>query len=147
MDHSPLSLKDRLHEAGFRVTESRLAIAELLEHAHQPVSTLALAEALVPKMLDLATLYRTLNAFKEKELVRQVNLDARFASYEWVEDAHEHHHHLVCQSCGLIEEIPECELTPLETRILKRSEQFAQIESHSLEFFGTCKTCVKKVRR
>ena len=77
--HRPLSLKEELRAAGFRATPSRLAIAELLESAHKPLGTPALAEALVPKELDLATLYRTLKSFEEKGLVRHVAIDQRFA--------------------------------------------------------------------
>ncbi len=137
-----LSLKEELQAAGFRATQSRLAVAELLEKAHKPLGTPALAEALVPKELDLATLYRTLKSFEEKGLVRHVAIDQRFASYEWVEEEGHHHHHLVCQKCGFIEEIPDCELEALEKSVLKETSKFAQINSHSLEFFGTCKRCV-----
>ncbi len=140
--HRPLSLKEELRAAGFRATPSRLAIAELLESAHKPLGTPALAEALVPKELDLATLYRTLKSFEEKGLVRHVAIDQRFASYEWVEEEGQHHHHLVCEKCGLIEEIPDCELESLERSVLKETTKFAHINSHSLEFFGTCKRCV-----
>lgn len=141
--HHPLSLKDRLRAAGFRATPSRLAIATLLEQAHQPVGTPTLAETLVPQELDLATLYRTLKSFEEKSLIRHVAIDQRFASYEWVEEDGEHHHHLICQTCGLIEEIPDCELESLEKRVLKQATRFREIHSHSLEFFGVCKACKK----
>lgn len=142
--HRPLSLKEELRAAGFRATPSRLAVAELLEKAHKPLGTPALAEALVPKELDLATLYRTLKSFEEKGLIHHVAIDQRFASYEWVEEEGNHHHHLVCKTCGLIEEISDCGLESLETSVLKEASQFSQITSHSLEFFGLCKGCEKK---
>lgn len=137
----PLSLKEQLRSVGFRVTPSRLAIAELLEQAHKPLGTPTLAKAFVPNELDLATLYRTLKSFEEKGLIRHVAIDQRFASYEWVEEEGQHHHHLICKTCGLIEEIPDCELESLEKTVLKKTSHFAQIASHSLEFFGTCKNC------
>lgn len=138
-----LSLKEQLQAVGFRVTTSRLVIAEFLEQAHQPIGTPVLVERFVPQDLDLATLYRTLKSFEEKGLIRHVAIDQRFASYEWVEEEGHHHHHLVCQVCGLIEEIPDCELETLEKQVLKEASQFSDIRSHSLEFFGTCKKCKK----
>ncbi len=138
----PHSLKEQLNSAGFRATPSRLAIAEYMRHAAKPLGTPVLAEAFVPHELDLATLYRTLNSFEEKGLIRHVAIDQRFASYEWVEEEGHHHHHLVCKTCGLIEEIPDCELESLEKQVLKESSHFSHITSHSLEFFGTCKRCV-----
>ncbi len=139
--HRPHSLKEQLHAAGFRATPSRLSIAEYLQKARTPLSTPALTAALVPQELDLATLYRTLNSFEEKGLVRRVTIDPRFASYEWVHDEGHHHHHLVCEQCGLIEEIPNCELEALEKQVLRQTSQFKEIRSHSLEFFGVCKQC------
>lgn len=139
----PHNLKDRIRAAGFRATPSRLAIAELLEKTHAPLGTPTLAQTFVPKDLDLATLYRTLASFEEQGLVRRVNIDPRFAAYEWVEDETSHHHHLVCKRCGLIEEIPECDLSGLEKTVLKGSKRFRTISSHSLEFFGICKNCQK----
>jgi Fur family ferric uptake transcriptional regulator len=141
--HRLLSLKEQLQAQGFRATSTRLAVAKLLEQAHQPLGTPALAQALVPKELDLATLYRTLKSFEEKGLVRRVTIDQRFASYEWVEEEGHHHHHLVCEKCGLIEEISNCELESLEKVVLTQASQFSTITSHSLEFFGTCKRCEK----
>ena len=141
--HHPLSLKEQLNAAGFRATPSRLAIAEYMRDAHKPLGTPVLADAFVPHELDLATLYRTLKSFEEKGLIRHVAIDQRFASYEWVEEEGHHHHHLVCQTCGFIEEIPDCELESLEKQVLKESSRFSKITSHSLEFFGTCKRCKK----
>lgn len=137
----PVTMKEQLRAVGLRATKPRLALAALLEHRHQPVGTPDLSAELVPKQFDLATLYRTLKSFQDAGLVRHVPLDQRFASYEWVQDADEHHHHLVCRDCGLIEEIPECDLEALEKRVLKASKRFDSVTSHSLEFFGVCSAC------
>lgn len=142
--HRPLSLKEQLRAAGFRATPGRLAVAELLEKAHHPVGTPELAMTLVPRELDLTSMYRTLSSFAEKGLVQHVSIDPRFASYEWVHDEGEHHHHLICTVCGRIEEIPLCHLETLEKRVLANAPGFREITSHSLEFFGTCTSCAKK---
>ncbi|MCK9360955.1 transcriptional repressor [Patescibacteria group bacterium] len=139
-----LSLKEELRAAGFRATPGRLALAQLLMDAHGPLGTPTMAEKLVPGIFDLATLYRTLKSFEEAKLVRMVPIDQRFASYEWIEDEHGHHHHLVCQFCGLIEEIPPCDLETLEKKVLAGAPRFASVTSHSLEFFGTCLKCRKR---
>ena len=142
--HRLLSLKEQLQTVGFRATESRLAIAAFLEQAHKPIGTPTLTQQFVPKALDLATLYRTLKSFEDKGLIRHVSIDQRFASYEWVEEEGQHHHPLVCQTCGLIEEIPDCGLESLEQVVLKEASQFSEIRTHSLEFFGVCKNCSKR---
>lgn len=134
------SLKERLRAAGFRATPARLNIATLLEEAHHPLATPVLIKKFVPHLLDLATLYRTLKSFEEKSLIKRLSFDERHASYEWIHEG-DHHHHLVCERCGCIEEIPECHLELLEKRILKDSVQFVALNSHSLEFFGVCRAC------
>lgn len=141
--HRVITLKERLHEAGLRATPGRLALAVYFERKHQPVGTPELSKQFVPRVFDLATLYRTLAAFEEKQLIRSTPIDARFASYEWVEDASQHHHHLVCVACGLIEEIPPCDLESMEKKVLAKAPRFSRVTSHSLEFFGTCRTCDK----
>jgi Fur family ferric uptake transcriptional regulator len=142
--HGHKTLKERIRAAGLRATPGRLVLAGFLEHVHQPIGTPALTERFVPSEFDLATLYRMLKSFEEKKLVREVTIDSRFASYEWVENENSHHHHLVCKSCGLIVEIPPCDLKGLESRVLAETKGFGEISSHSLEFFGLCRTCLKK---
>jgi Fe2+ or Zn2+ uptake regulation protein len=137
-------LAGRVRAAGLRATPGRLALATLLQNAHQPLGTPELARHLVPQDFDLATLYRTLRSFESGALVRQVALSTAHASYEWVEHAGEHHHHLVCQQCRKVAEIPECDLDALEKRVLKGAKDFASVESHSLEFFGLCRACTRK---
>ncbi len=139
-----LSLKEELRASGFRATPGRLALAERLKGAQGPLGTPALAKELVPSTFDLATLYRTLKSFEDRQLIRSVPIDQRFASYEWIEDDHGHHHHLVCQTCGLIEEIPPCDLEAMEKDVLAGAPRFASVNSHSLEFFGTCLKCQKR---
>ena len=135
-------LTERLRGAGFRATGSRLSVARALAEAGQPLGTPALAEKLVPGEMDLATLYRTLKSFEEKGLVRNIPIDQRFASYEWTHEEEGHHHHVVCRSCGRIEEIPQCHLEALEKSVLETATHFSAITSHSLEFFGVCDGCV-----
>ncbi len=142
--HRTLTLKEQLRASGFRATPGRLAVAEFLEKNHRPLGTPELVKALVPRELDLTSLYRTLSSFTEEGLVKLVPLDQRFASYEWVHEDDAHHHHLVCKICGLIEEISQCHLETLEKRVLDSTPRFKEITSHSLEFFGTCTSCAKK---
>lgn len=132
-----------LHESGLRATPGRLALAEFLASHADPVGTPELTKRFVPKTMDTATLYRTLEAFESNGLVRTASIDRNFASYEWNHDR-EHHHHLVCTNCKKIEDIPDCDLEAISKSLIKTSKHFASISSHSLEFFGLCKNCSKK---
>lgn len=132
-----------LRSTSLRATPGRVALVEFLRSQSEPVGTPTLTKHFVPKTMDTATLYRTLEAFEANGLIRIASIDRNFASYEWNQDR-EHHHHLVCTSCKKIEDIPDCDLEAIGKSIIKKSTHFASISSHSLEFFGLCKSCSKK---
>ena len=136
--------KTLLNESGLRATPGRLALVDFLQSSDEPVGTPELTKRFVPKTMDAATLYRTLEAFEEQGLVRVASIDRNFTSYEWNQDR-EHHHHLVCTGCKKIEDIADCDLEDIGKSIIKKSKHFASISSHSLEFFGLCKACTKKM--
>src|SRR3989344_9487051 len=50
----------------------------------------------------------------------------------------EHHHHVVCDGCGSIEDVPFDEDSML--RYIQKQTKF-EIKSHLLEFFGLCTRC------
>lgn len=137
----PPSSKDVLRQAGFRATPSRLALVDLLRSTEKPFGTPEIVKR-VGDQMDLATLYRILRAFEQKGFIKNLPLDGRHASYEWIHEDH-HHHHLVCRTCGQIEDIEDCDLELLEKSLLKRSKNFKEIAFHTLEFFGTCIACHK----
>jgi Fur family transcriptional regulator, ferric uptake regulator len=53
----------------------------------------------------------------------------------------EHHHHLVCENCGKIEDVLSRVIPALEEEI-KNKHKFL-VKRHSLEFFGLCEDCQK----
>lgn len=123
---------------GLRVTPARLAILEALEASHEPLSIEALLARLPQKTADQATVYRTLESYMEKGLVRQVVLSPERALYERAGDDH---HHIVCLQCGKIEHIELKDCAHFEKDALKASSQFKTIERHALELYGFCKSC------
>lgn len=57
--------------------------------------------------------------------------------YECIFDRH-HHHHIVCRTCGKIENVEACILGELEKMLAQKG--YTDL-SHSLEFFGVCESC------
>lgn len=136
--HTPL-LKEQLREYSLKVTPARLEVLDVLTHTKKPISINDVSSKLCNT--DLATLYRTFETLKDLGLVTQVDLQHGHAHYEIA--TREHHHHLICRKCGKVADISKCDTTTLEKQALKISG-FAQISSHSLEFYGICKGCKKK---
>lgn len=120
-----------------RSTKERAYIQAVLEHATKPL-TVSEIKKLLRTPVHTATVYRALDDLVASGVVRRVELGGRSAHYE---RSDEHHHHIVCTSCGDIEDVQR-EPAGLERRALIGSKKFTSIRSHSLEFFGVCKRCV-----
>ncbi len=133
--------RDILRKSGYKATPSRLAILGVFKETRNPMSAQEIIDAL-PSDTDQATVYRTLKLLNEKGVIKQIDLRHNHAHYE-LADLKEHHH-LVCVRCGRIEDVHHCGALAVQDAVLKSSRHFAEISSHSLEFYGICTACVKK---
>jgi Fur family ferric uptake transcriptional regulator len=140
---TPLHFDDLLRSHGLKATPQRLLVLKLLAAQKKPASIAELKKRAGRNKIDNVTLYRSLDSFVEKSLVRPVDLRHGHTDYELVTDP-KHHHHIVCENCGKIEEFEWCPDAGLESRLLKKTSNFAKLSDHSLEFFGLCKTCEKR---
>ncbi len=131
--------KAMLRGVGFRATKQRVAMLSFLHATKGPQSVKTVADALKTKA-DFVTVYRALEALADKRIVVRIDLQHSHAHYE-LTSGRPHHHHLVCNSCGDIEDIAECPFPSFQERTLERAKKFASVQSHSLELFGTCNNC------
>ena len=131
-------LAARLKRAGYKLTDARLAVIDVLEREGKHVSSdevLALGQHVYPK-LSRATVYRTLDVLVELGLIRPIYLGDTCQRYVTAQGGH---HHLVCIECGVTFEFEHCQADELAARL---SQQFHfEIRSHLLEFYGLCETC------
>lgn len=81
--------------------------------------------------LGLATVYRTVELLREAGSVRQL-------AGAYVRCHTGHHHHLVCRSCGSVEETELCGAP--SAAVLERRHGF-RAESHELDVYGLCARC------
>ena len=120
-----------------RLTPQRRAVLDAIEApaaaSRQSSSSSALAAR--RRRLGLATTYRTLELLRRTGSLHALSGEGRPA---YVRCNPEHHHHLVCLSCGKVEDTELC-ATPSQ-RALSRRHGF-EAESHELEIYGTCKGC------
>jgi Fur family ferric uptake transcriptional regulator len=119
----------KIRGRGYKATPQRLAVlGALAAEQHQ---TLEEIRARCPEV-GLVTVYRTLDLLCEIGAVRRLDLGDG-PRYELAEN---HHHHLVCESCGAVSEFEEC---PLDLRRLQDAD--FEVASHSLEIYGRCVVC------
>ncbi len=130
-----------LREKGLKVTPQRLQLIALLAQLNEPMSAHEIKAKWKQGDIDTVTLYRALDALVAASIVRRVDLQHGHTDYELMVPG-DHHHHLVCTSCGTIEDFAGCPAKNIEKRALKGSSKFASLREHSMEFFGTCKTCI-----
>lgn len=138
MEKEKDSFRTALRAAGFRGTPGRLAILRVLKNAKEPLTIREVKKAL-PVRIDQVTVYRILHALTGGGLIRRVDLQHRHAHYELADAAD--HHHLICTSCGAIEDFSGCDFEDIARDALRTSKKFTEITQHSLELFGVCKKC------
>ncbi|QIK71006.1 transcriptional repressor [Propioniciclava coleopterorum] len=90
--------------------------------------------------IGLATVYRHLQALTDAGEVDVIRTADGQASYRGCGEAtHDHHHHLICRSCGRTVEV---ELDGVEELIDRLSSAHGYTDvDHSLELRGLCATC------
>ncbi len=119
----------KIRGRGYKATPQRLAVlGALAAEQHQSLGEI---RARCPEV-GLVTIYRTLDLFSQIGAVRRLDLGDG-PRYEMAED---HHHHLICESCGDVSEFGKC---PLDLRRLRGMD--FEISSHSLEIYGRCADC------
>jgi len=133
--------KQTLHKGGLKATSARVAILQVLQASKKPMSAQAIAEAL-PHSADQATVYRTVRSLKDKGIIIPIDLRHNHAHYELANA--DDHHHIVCLSCGKIENVEHHNVSAMERTILQSAKHFAEIKQHTLEFYGICRACAKK---
>lgn len=131
-----------LRKAGYKATPTRLAVISLLAQSKKPLSPQAVIERMGSNM-DQATVYRILKTLKKIGVIRQVDFRHNHPHYEIADQ--KDHHHLICLSCGLSEEIIGCDVDSMKQSVLRQAKRFSHIQEHALEFYGTCKECAGHV--
>lgn len=142
------SLLDRMREKGFRLTEQRKVLASLLENSsnHLDAETLLQQAQRIDPSIHRATVYRTLNTLKKAGLLDELDLmhvDGDQHYYEVRPSVS--HIHLVCISCGKVEEPDGRFLENLKKR-LEKSTGF-HVEVARLELGGQCAACRRRSLR
>ena len=145
MKSTPSPFAAMLRESGYKATPSRLSLLQILAKADAPISIPDIIKE-SQERLTQATLYRALDSLTEVGIVRRIDVGHAHAHYELEVCEKHHHHHLICKMCGKIEDVELCEVRDISTATLKHSKEFSTIQGHSLEFFGVCKKCAKKIR-
>ena len=131
------TIVENLKSRGLRVTPQRFAVyANLLERTDHPTVEQLLSDLnQAGPVSSQATIYNSLQALREVDLVREVLLEEGVVRY----DANvEPHHHFRCRQCGHIEDIPWESFKGLMQSPLRSG---LKAESYEVTVTGLCDCC------
>ena len=99
------SLLSRLRDRGYRLTSQRRVVAEVLEGDNVHLTADEVHQRAMETLPEIsrATVYSALHELAEMGEVLEVNLDGRSMRYD--PNVEPPHHHLMCDSCGLVYDV------------------------------------------
>jgi Fur family ferric uptake transcriptional regulator len=131
----------RLQRLGQRLTPRSQSMLSILGSARHPLTIHEILDR--GSGLAMSSAYRNLTVLEQAGVVHRIITREDFARYELAEELTEHHHHLVCSSCGLVRDLPtDITLERLMRAASARATQegFTPV-THRLDIIGLCEGC------
>ncbi|MFV0504702.1 MAG: Fur family transcriptional regulator [Lachnospirales bacterium] len=131
-----------LKENGMKVTPQRVAILDFLQNTTEH-PTAEIIYTYVGKeypSISFATVYKTLDSFRSKNIISEINVGEDFHRY----DANTNDHpHFICDKCKRVLDIHDVEGI---SRAVKKIEKNNNIDVNEfrLLMYGTCSSCKNK---
>ena len=128
---------EALRKVGLKVTHPRTRILELLETSgvrHMSAEDIYRNLVNSGEDIGLATVYRVLTQFEAAGLVTRHHFEGTTAVFELNEG--QHHDHLVCLTCGRVEEFYDAEIEARQ-RAVAQARGFT-LQDHSLALYAAC---------
>lgn len=127
-----------LKEKGYKVTPQRIAVYNILKNTKEHPSVDMLYSRLQPEYptMSLATVYKSLEVFKELGLVQELNVGEDKFRYD---SNVKQHPHIACIACGKVEDVDDEMLFDLKEQVEKKTNY--KLVNQQLYFFGYCPGC------
>jgi Fur family ferric uptake transcriptional regulator len=127
-----------LRRDGDRVTSAKRAVLGVLTGSAHHLTAEAVAEGVHATHPDVhrSTVYRILDNFERRGLVTHVHLRHGPSVYHLTAEPH---HHLVCEECDAVVEVPDKAMAGLR-KVLKRDYGFSFDTPH-FALTGRCRAC------
>ena len=128
---------DEIKSSGLKATLPRIKILEIFQRANRRHMTAEdVYKALLTEDADigLATVYRVLMQFEQAGVLTRSNFESGKSVFELNEG--QHHDHLVCLTCGRVEEFFDPEIEQRQ-RSIAEARGF-DLQEHSLALYARC---------
>jgi Fur family transcriptional regulator, ferric uptake regulator len=138
---------DEIKNSGLKATLPRIRVLEVFqrsERRHLTAEDVYKALLLDDADIGLATVYRVLTQFEQAGLLSRTHFETGKAVFELNEGRH--HDHLVCLTCGRVEEFYD-EAIEVRQHAIARERGF-ELQEHQLSLYAEClkKDCPDRVR-
>jgi Fur family transcriptional regulator, ferric uptake regulator len=139
VEHAQRVLSDGRRHNG----AARRAVLELLDSQPCALSALEIEDALRSgaRPVGRASIYRILDELERLHLVQRVDVGQAMARYEPLRGEHDHHHHLVCDSCGTVTPFTDPELERAIQKLSRRVPM--RVDEHEIVLHGSCDSCAE----
>jgi Fur family ferric uptake transcriptional regulator len=136
-----------LRRAGYRSGGARRAIVELLASQDCCLTAQEVFDELRAsgRHAGIASVYRALDVLTSMKLVQKLDVGGGVARYELAHPDGEHHHHLVCDSCGKVVAFEDDHLEAALERL--GAELGYVVDAHDVVLRGACRECGSGRRR
>jgi len=136
-----------LADAGYRSSEPRQTVIETMAGQGCSVTAREIADVVRDEgsHIGLASIYRTLDLLDRTGLAQRFEVGEGSARYEPAYPTGEHHHHIVCDSCGDVVPFEDEALEQAIERLAGRVD-FA-VNAHDVTLHGECPACSAPPRR
>lgn len=128
---------DELKSSGLKATLPRIKILEIFQAAtrrHMTAEDVYKALLTEGSDIGLATVYRVLMQFEQAGLLTRSNFESGKSVFELNEG--QHHDHLVCLTCGRVEEFFDAQIEQRQRTIVE--ERGFELHEHSLALYARC---------
>ncbi|MCZ8233691.1 MAG: ferric iron uptake transcriptional regulator [Inhella sp.] len=132
-----MNQSDEIKNSGLKATLPRIRVLEVFQRAtRRHLTAEDVYKALLAEDADigLATVYRVLTQFEQAGLLTRNHFEVGKAVFELNEGRH--HDHLVCLSCGKVEEFYDEAIETRQHDIAK--ERGFELQEHSLALYAVC---------
>ena len=128
---------DELKSSGLKATLPRIRVLEVFQKSvqrHMTAEDVYKALLMEGSDVGLATVYRVLMQFEQAGLLLRSHFESGKSVFEL--DQGQHHDHLVCLTCGRVEEFYDAEIEARQ-REVAQSRGFA-LQDHALSLYAAC---------
>lgn len=127
-----------LKENGLRVTQQRILIYDVLNkyRIHPTVDMLYSIVAEIDSSIGIATVYKTIDAFKTHNIVKEIKCENTPSRYDINTSCHSH---FECVECGKFEDFPYANVDSF----VQQNDNFNNYKLHgaTVIFSGVCPEC------